>query len=302
MRTIWILLFFVISSNQIIMSQKYNKLSPFEKFVIIDKGTEPAFSGEYTDSDSEGTYVCKQCESPLYLSKNKFHSHCGWPSFDDEIKEQVLRIPDKDGRRTEIICANCKGHLGHVFTGEGYTTKNTRHCVNSVSLKFIPNTEKIAEKAIFAGGCFWGVEFYMQQIRGVKTVVSGYTGGKTKNPTYEEVCSEKTGHIEAVEITYDGTKVKYETLAKTFFEIHDPTQLNRQGPDVGEQYQSVIFYRNNDEKLIAEKLVKQLKDKGFDVKTKLLPTSVFYPAENYHQDYYQKKGSRPYCHKYVKRF
>ncbi len=133
-------------------------------------------------------------------------------------------------------------------------------------------------------------------------MVSGYTGGKTKNPTYEEVCSGTTGHIEVVEITYDASKVSYESLAKTFFEIHDPTQLNRQGPDVGEQYQSAIFYKNNDEKLTAEKLIKQLRDKGFDVKTKLFPRSVFFPAENYHQDYYQKKGSRPYCHKYVKRF
>ena len=284
------------------MAQEYTKLTPFEKFVIIDKGTEPAFTGEYTDYNAEGMYVCKQCGYPLYLSKDKFPSHCGWPSFDDEIKGHVLHVPDKDGQRTEIICANCKGHLGHVFTGEGYTAKNTRHCVNSVSLKFIPNTEEKSEKAIFAGGCFWGVEYYMEKIEGVKNVISGYTGGRTENPTYEDVCSGRTGHIEAVEITYDPSKVSYETLAKTFFEIHDPTEYKRQGPDIGEQYQSAIFYLNNEQKEIAEKLIKQLRDKGFDVETILYPASIFYPAEAYHQDYYERKGTTPYCHGYVKRF
>jgi len=120
---------------------KYNSLTPEEGRVILRKGTELPFTGEYLNNKQEGTYVCRQCEAPLYSSEAKFNSNCGWPSFDDDITENVTRIPDRDGRRTEIICTNCGGHLGHVFLGEGFTVKNTRHCVNSVSIKFIPKTK-----------------------------------------------------------------------------------------------------------------------------------------------------------------
>ncbi|MFW5820656.1 MAG: methionine-R-sulfoxide reductase, partial [Bacteroidota bacterium] len=120
------------------MNEKFNKLTDFEKYVILDKGTERPWSGEYTDHKEKGTYICKRCNAPLYQSADKFDSNCGWPSFDDEIEGAVTRTLDADGVRIEITCSNCSGHLGHVFVGEGFTPKNTRHCVNSVSMEFIP--------------------------------------------------------------------------------------------------------------------------------------------------------------------
>lgn len=158
------------------------------------------------------------------------------------------------------------------------------------------------KKAYFAGGCFWGVEYYLEKQKGVIDAVSGYMGGHTKNPTYREVSYTATGHVETVEVTYVPTKISYESLAKLFFEIHDPTQKNGQGPDIGSQYLSVIFYADEQEKQILEKLIAQLRHKGFDIATQLRPVVPFYKAEGYHQDYYEHKGKKPYCHGYVKRF
>ncbi len=122
--------------------QKWNKLTSEEARVIEHKGTEAPFTGEYENNNRVGTYICRRCEAPLYKSEDKFDAHCGWPAFDDEIKGAVKRIPDSDGYRTEIECANCGAHLGHVFLNEGYTKKNVRHCVNSISMKFIPKDKK----------------------------------------------------------------------------------------------------------------------------------------------------------------
>ncbi len=293
-------------------STKYNKLTPEEEFVILHKGTEAPYSGEYYYNNADGTYLCKRCNAPLYRSSDKFDAQCGWPSFDDEIEGAVLRKPDADGRRTEILCANCGAHLGHIFTGEGFTDKNTRHCVNSISLTFQPlqmprqeqqqDDRAKTDTAIFAGGCFWGMQYYFEDKKGVISTQVGYIGGHTEHPTYEQVCSHKTGHIEAIEVVFNPRKISYEDLAKLFFEIHDPTQVDRQGPDIGEQYKSAVFYRDEEQKEIAEKLIKILKSKGYDVVTELIPATKFWPAEDYHQQYYDRNGNRPYCHFYQKKF
>jgi peptide-methionine (R)-S-oxide reductase len=124
-------------------AKKYNDLTPQQRDVLINKATDRPFTGDYYEKKENGTYICRQCNNPLYNSKDKFESHCGWPSFDDEIEGSVTRVSDADGMRTEIICNNCNGHLGHVFLGEGFTDKDTRHCVNTSSLQFIPAGEKL---------------------------------------------------------------------------------------------------------------------------------------------------------------
>ena len=285
---------------------KRNILTSEEKRVILNKGTERPFTGEFLDNKKKGTYTCKHCDAPLFNSNDKFESNCGWPSFDDEIPGAIRKHEDADGMRTEIMCDNCGGHLGHVFSGEGYTDKNVRHCVNSVSLNFVAEeaVKEISkrETAIFAGGCFWGVEHLFKKADGVLETEVGYIGGHKANPTYEEVCNHTTGHAEALKVTFDPKKINFESLAKLFFEIHDPTQVDRQGPDVGDQYRSEVFYTNDKQKRVSEELINTLEGKGLKVATKLTSASTFWPAEGYHQDYYAKSGGSPYCHIYTKRF
>jgi peptide methionine sulfoxide reductase msrA/msrB len=210
---------------------------------------------------------------------------------------------DADDRRTEILCARCNAHLGHVFHGEGYTQKNARHCVNSLSLDFVADKQvKDTEEAIYAAGCFWGVEQLFKKLPGVLKTEVGYSGGQLKNPTYQDVCAGSTGHSEVIRVVFDPQKISYEDLTKYFFEIHDPTQKTGQGPDIGRQYMSVIYYYDEEQKRIAPDLIKQLEAKGLQIATKLAPVSSFWRAEEYHQDYYEKNGKQPYCHSYIKRF
>jgi len=305
-------LLLLLTLNSMIMSAQNLKLNPlteFETFVIKKKGTERPFSGKYWNHEQQGIYLCKQCNAPLYTSDSKFDGHCGWPSFDDEIEGAVDRILDADGRRTEIVCHRCKGHLGHVFEGERFTLKNTRHCVNSVSLKFVPLEEyekKMKDSkiktAIFASGCFWGTEYYFSKAKGVLTTTVGYIGGHVDNPTYRQVSAKTTGHFEAVKVEYDSTKTDYETLVKLFFETHDPEQKDGQGPDIGPQYRSAVFVYNAEERTIVEQLIERLEKKGYDIATTIIDATTFWEAEAYHQDYYDVKGSTPYCHFYKKKF
>jgi len=286
------------------MKTVWRKLTAEEDRVIVQKGTEAPFSGKFERHAEKGVYTCRRCGAALYRAEDKFDAGCGWPAFEDEVPGAVSRAKDADGRRTEIQCATCGAHLGHVFTGERLTPRDTRHCVNSVSLDFVAeaDTDKTFSRALFAGGCFWGVEYYLQQARGVIRAVSGYTGGRTDHPTYQQVCAGGTGHIEAVEVLFDPRQTTYETLARLFFEIHDPTQENRQGPDIGEQYRSAVFVRDEAQKAAAEKLIGLLRAKGFNVVTRVEPVQNFWPAEANHQDYSFIKGDTPYCHRPVKRF
>ncbi len=284
------------------VSMPDKRLTPEEEEVIVKKGTERPFSGKYYSFNEEGTYVCKRCGAPLYRSTAKFDSGCGWPSFDEEVAGAVRRRADADGMRTEITCAACDAHLGHVFLGEGFTARNTRHCVNSISMNFIPTDAKGTATAVFASGCFWGTQYHLQQAKGVLTTAAGYTGGRAPHPTYEEVGSGSSGHAEAVQVVFDPAQTSFEALAKLFFETHDFTQVDRQGPDIGSQYRSEIFYLDEGQRQAAEKLKAILAAKGFKVATRVTKAGTFWPAEEYHQGYYQKSGRQPYCHVYRKIF
>ncbi len=284
---------------------KYNNLSSEETYIIENKGTEMPFSGKFNSFYQDGIYSCKKCNTPLFQSNDKFDSGSGWPSFDESIEGAVKEIPDADGRRVEIVCANCGGHLGHVFKGEQMTPKNTRHCVNSLSLDFKDlNYDNQYKKAYFASGCFWGVEYWFDQQEGVASANSGYMGGHTKDPSYYEICQKDTGHLETVEVTYDPKVISYEALCKLFFETHDPEQMNGQGPDIGPQYLSAVFTNDVSEEDTVQMLINQLEDQGMNIATMIKDANehTFYKAEEEHQNYYKLRNSTPYCHAYTKRF
>lgn len=283
------------------MSETIPPLTPEETYVIEDKGTEHPFTGKYWDFKEAGTYLCRRCGAPLYRSDDKFDSDCGWPSFDDAIPGAVHWALDADGVRTEITCAHCGGHLGHVFVGEQFTDKNTRHCVNSLSMQFIPERkmENPHEVATLGGGCFWCIEAVFQRLKWVFDVKSGYSGGKRAFPSYEQVSTGSTGHIEVVQLVFDPSIITYQQILEVFFTMHDPTTFNRQGNDEGEQYASVIFYHNEKQKQTAESVMATLHMdwlwEGREIVTQLRPFENFYIAEAYHQNYFNDHGRTSYC-------
>ncbi len=273
-------------------------LSQDEHQVLAHKGTERPFSGRFLTLNDQGTYCCRRCQSPLFASEHKFESGCGWPAFDDEIPGAIRRQTDADGRRTEILCAACDAHLGHVFEGEQLTPRNLRHCVNALAMSFTPQA-KIEERevALFGGGCFWCLEALFQRVVGVTSVTSGYAGGEADKADYRSVCSGESGHIEVIEVVFDPRRLSFGQLLELFFDCHDPTSWDKQGADKGSQYRSVIFCQNDAQRLTAQGQIRALEQFGRGkIVTELRDGGPFYPAEAYHQNYFNQNREQPYCH------
>jgi peptide methionine sulfoxide reductase msrA/msrB len=294
-------------TNKIKKTEKEWKaaLTPEQYEVMRKCGTERPFTGKYNDFWDEGVYVCAGCGTPLFLSGTKYEHGTGWPSFTMPADEDHIEYRDDYSllaKRVEVRCSTCGAHLGHVFD-DGPEPTYLHYCINSAALDFKPEPappaagrEKAEAKtatATFAAGCFWGVEYKLGKVPGVVATVVGYTGGKTVDPTYEEVCTGRTGHAESVRVTFDPERLSYADLVRAFFAIHDPTQVNRQGPDHGTQYRSAIFFHDEAQRTEALKVMEELESSRRLKKrlaTELVPASAFYKAEEYHQKYFEKHG------------
>lgn len=309
------------------------KLDPVQFAVTQQCGTEPPFRNAYWDNKKPGIYVDVVSGEPLFSSLDKFDSGSGWPSFTRPIASTdiVEKADETHGMvRTEVRSKAADSHLGHVFE-DGPAPAGLRYCINSASLRFIPVEEmektgyaallepfvkagliKAAapgstaaagsaktEIATLAGGCFWGMEEIIRKIPGVLDTSVGYTGGTTQNPSYKEICTGRTGHAEAVQITFDPAKISYEEVLGYFFRMHDPTTLNRQHNDVGTQYRSAIFYHSEEQKRTAQAVKQSVGKSGaFEdpIVTEITAATEYYPAETYHQDYLVKNPGGYNCH------
>lgn len=309
-------------------AQWKSRLAPEQYRILRQHGTERAFCGTLLDNKKHGVYACAGCGLPLFSSNAKFNSGTGWPSFFRPIAlENVAERTDRSYGmvRVEILCARCDGHLGHVFD-DGPPPTGLRFCLNSESLVFTDESElasladpaadevlaqsgahaddKASEAipsnsaiAIFAGGCFWCTEAAFEDLAGVSDVTSGYAGGAPETANYEAVCSGRTGHAEAIRVTYDPSRITYDQLLDVFFDAHDPTQLNRQGNDMGTQYRSAIFFATDAERAAAQAKIDKLNAAGKfrqPIVTKLEPLVEFFAAEAYHQDYARHHPEQPY--------
>lgn len=271
-------------------------LTEQQYFVTRKKGTERPFSSEMCESIEAGLYACVCCGTPLFDSREKFKSGTGWPSFTQPIKENAVSYFKDQSHgmtRVETLCNTCDAHLGHVFQ-DGPKPGGLRYCINAVSLQ---KMESNLQKVTFGGGCFWCTEAIFQQLNGVEKVVSGYSGGHIKNPTYKEVTSGLSGHAEVVEISYDPSKISLDDLIRIHLTTHDPTTLNRQGGDVGPQYRSIIFYSNEEEKKVIQQVIEEVQASYSEtIVTEIAPYGYFYKAEDYHQDYFNNNAQKnPYC-------
>jgi peptide methionine sulfoxide reductase msrA/msrB len=276
-------------------------LTPEERRITLEAGTEPAFCGNLTNAETAGIYVSVVGGLPLFRSSGKFTSKSGWASFFEPFDPDhiVERIDSSHGmERIEIIDARSGAHLGHLFE-DGPKPTGRRYCVNSAALQFIPDGEPIplesqpvkSETAYFAGGCFWGIEHKFSQITGVIDAASGYQGGHVDTPGYRQVCGGETGHAESVRILFDPARVSYNELLRLFFEMHDPTTEDRQGPDIGSQYRSAIFTTSGQQAEAANAYIAQLDSAG-DLPDQIVTTieaaPKFFEAEDYHQNYHAK--------------
>jgi peptide methionine sulfoxide reductase msrA/msrB len=296
------------------------RLSPLQFEVTQEAGTEKPFKNEFWNHHENGIYVDIVSGEPLFSSRDKFDSGTGWPSFSKPIGEGHIK-ESTDFKllypRTELRSKVADSHLGHVFS-DGPPPTGKRYCINSAALRFIPvaqlkesgygdyaaqfqsnlgtaDKKETIERAIFAGGCFWCMEPPFEKLPGVIKVISGYTGGKKANPTYAEVSAGGTGHAEAVEVTFDRTKITYDELLDVFWKNIDPTAVDRQFVDVGDQYRSEIFFVGSEQQSQALASKKKLEDsKRFSapIVTSIEAAGEFYPAEDYHQDYYLKNPVR----------
>lgn len=270
-------------------------LRPEQFEITRRKGTERAFSSDLCSYFEPGRYACVCCGTELFDADTKFESGTGWPSFTQPIKENAVAY-HKDSSfgmiRIEALCNTCDAHLGHVFQ-DGPAPSGLRYCMNAVSLKKVEISEK---KIDFGGGCFWCTEAIFQRLKGVLNVASGYSGGTLANPSYREVCSGVTGHAEMVEITYDPKEISFEDLLRIHLSTHNPTTVDRQGADRGSQYRSIIFYRTEEEKQAAMKVIDEMQKIYSDmIVTQVEMFEHFYKAEDDHQAYYDRNQEAAYC-------
>ncbi len=285
--------------KKIVKSDDYwkEKLTKKQFYITRKNGTERAFTHPYNKNKKVGVYLCASCENPLFGSDKKYNSGTGWPSYWKPYFGRSVKVGSDNSlgmSRDEVSCARCDAHLGHVFN-DGPKPTGLRYCINGESLQFVE--EQKTEKAVFAQGCFWCVEEIFESIKGVKDVVSGYSGGKEKNPTYEKVGRGSTTHAEAIEVTYDPNEITYGELLKVYFNSGDITQHNGQENDIGSQYRSIVFYKSSEQKRQIEDYIRKLEKSGKytkDIAVEVLPFEQFHIAEKYHQDYVKLHPNQSY--------